>query len=328
MEYVGLLFYCLQQLGVSLGVGAATVEMVYKATFGSRDTLTHAEQKLYGTATGVMRGGLFLVLISGLAITTAHLAVGEYDILLSPVFLAKWLFLGLIITAEALGGFALLSRIFAAVTGATWYSFFLIHTLGFTFSWDVIAEIYAVFLALFILAFYILVQKTNRARIERATQSLPVPTPDSAPKLHVVPLKSPPIVFDLQKKETPASAISVQPPQPIVQTQHQIHHQAHRPQSTVVRPPVQTPSHPKPQQSVPTHTPAHIQPRPNMHIQQPQTRPSFHQPPSSHAVLPKPPVQVVPVVPPKQNVPVATSNPMPPQTQSPLASPIVLPQLP
>lgn len=326
MEYVGLLFYCLQQLGVALGVGAATVEMVYKATFGSRDALTHAEQKLYGTATGVMRGGLFLVLISGLAITTAHLAVGEYDILLSPVFLAKWLFLGLIITAEALGGFALLARIFAAVTGATWYSFFLIHTLGFNFSWILIGEIYGIFLILFVLGFYILVQKTNRVRSQRIGQPLPASAP--LPKLHVVPLKAPPIVFDLQKKEIPASAIPVPPPQPIVQTQHQIHHQTHRPQSTVARPPVQTFSQPKPQQSVSAQVPAHIQSRPNMHIQQPQTGPSFHQPPSSHAVLPKPPAQVASVFPPKQDVPIATSNPIPLQTQSPLVTPIVPPQLP
>ena len=135
----------IQQFGVIFAV-CAEITMLSGYIVSMRDgTLTEAEirfSKLVHRALGI---GLIIIISSGVAITAIHSTVGQVAIVLTPVFLFKWLLI------VVLAGAYLMQRkkqfphyALEGLLGGTWFVFFLIHILGPDLSWIDLLGFYVV----------------------------------------------------------------------------------------------------------------------------------------------------------------------------------------
>lgn len=153
-DVISLVLYCVQQLGVVLGVGAETI-MLIAYLVSLRDGVVDPKEAQFSRAVlRVLAVGVILMILSGVGVVFFHVFRGEEAILLQPAFLFKWL----LIMAVTVFGLSM-SREYAhplwqGVIGGTWYALFLVHILAPVTTWVELFELYAFWLTGSVLVWY------------------------------------------------------------------------------------------------------------------------------------------------------------------------------
>ncbi|HEY4511178.1 MAG TPA: hypothetical protein VJG29_02285, partial [Candidatus Paceibacterota bacterium] len=154
MENIGLILFILQQLGMTLGVGASTFALIFYIASGRDGEIDSTERSFLHITFTVLRTGLFLIIFSGAIITGAHLLAGESSVVFQPIFIGKWLLIGLIV----LNALLMTSKIIplpigGALAGATWYALFFLHNIAPDMSFLMFAILYVLWALAFTLLF-------------------------------------------------------------------------------------------------------------------------------------------------------------------------------
>ncbi len=210
-DFFGLILYCVQQLGVTLGVGSQTILLV-AYLISMRDGILDSKEAQFSRAVrAVLNTGLMCIVISGVGITFMHILAGEGTTVLAPAYLFKWL---LIILAL---GLTLISKdstksLLYGVAGGTWYALFLVHILAPVTTWSNLFTLYVVWLVGFILCWealtFLMRDRAGRPKPQVVTAvKAPVkeaPQKIIPPALPVMPKKEfSPIPPPIPKKEIP-----------------------------------------------------------------------------------------------------------------------------
>lgn len=187
-EVVGLALYALQQFGIALGVGGETVLLLSGAS----------NPMLAGVARRITRIALWLIILSGILITSAHIIAGEGATVGEPAYLFKWLLIFLILGA----GFLSRGTVSTVIVGGTWFALFFLHTLAPVAPWLGLAIIYAGWMALFALVFLLLHSRSGvhdappaeehaQEYVPQVAAPQPPPAPRPAPVLRAQPIRPP-----------------------------------------------------------------------------------------------------------------------------------------
>ncbi|MGC9602599.1 MAG: hypothetical protein ABSE76_02560 [Minisyncoccia bacterium] len=191
-DFLNLIFYCAQQLGVTLGVGAETI-MLAAYLISMRDGIVDEKETQYALAIKrVMAAALWLIVLSGLGIAVLHLTAGESAVVFAPAFLFKWVLILLVVALTSVRRTSKLS-IVEGVIGGTWYALFLVHILAPVTTWANLGTFYAAWLIGFVLCWEaIVVIRRDRKMVPRKKPAPlppppPVPEPVSLPKDFIPP---------------------------------------------------------------------------------------------------------------------------------------------
>lgn len=211
MADIAVLIFLLQQLGIALGLGAATFSLLFYVLSLQDGVVDASEKHLMHATTTVLVISLFLIVVTGALITGAHFLAGEVGVISAPVFISKWLLIIVIMLSATLFALKAISPFTSAtISGASWYALFIIHTLTPNVSWDILGLGYVLWLAIFAVGFWVVGKRGTQLT------SVPprrVPEQNSAPR--VVPQARPlptlkskhaPIEFDLNKGLVKASS--------------------------------------------------------------------------------------------------------------------------
>lgn len=180
MDSLALFFFFLQQLGICLGVGSSTFAVMFYIIGSADGTIDQSERAFMHAVYTTLRIGLFLIIASGAAITGAHLAAGDMSLVESPVFLFKWLLLGVLVINGMLMKYRIMNHsIGGPIAGGSWYALFFVHTLAINLNWEMLFTLYTLWLILFALAFRGLTRfaiDRHQAHMQAAVPTVPVPT--------------------------------------------------------------------------------------------------------------------------------------------------------
>lgn len=158
LSVVSLLLYCVQQLGVVLGVGAETVVLVAVLS-ALRDRVVDAKEERFARAVKRVRVvGMVFILLSGIAITALELTSQDQTVVLAPAYLFKCiLILVVLLLAALVRGESTTGEIFEGLAGGTWYALFVVHILAPVTTWLILGELYLLWLGAFMLCWITLV---------------------------------------------------------------------------------------------------------------------------------------------------------------------------
>lgn len=213
VEVLNLLLYCLQQLGIMLCVGAATIALVTFIVTTRDGKVEPTEENFARAVRKAIWVGLSTVVVSGILITVIHESSGQSSIVGEPVFLFKW-----ILIVALVGAYALLRRkifshfLIEGILGGTWCSLFLIHILAPLTTWSTLITLYVI-LTLAFVASWSLAVTLSRARFSAIK---PVTASSSGPKPVVaqVSKKVEPVAPKAPIVVAPPKAVPPQPPPP------------------------------------------------------------------------------------------------------------------
>lgn len=213
-DLANLIFYCIQQLGVTLAVGAETI-MLAAYLISMRDGVVDEKETQYARAIKrVMAVALGFIVVSGIGITTIYIVQGESVVIFTPAYLFKWLLIVLAVGLTALRKSMPQSSLVEGVIGGTWYGLFVVHILAPVTGWINLFTLYAVWLVGFVICFEV-VARVHRDKKNSATPSTkkiataPVLL-DPAPTLKLITSEEKPTIVlapDLPKEK----AISIDP---------------------------------------------------------------------------------------------------------------------
>ena len=214
-ELLNLIFYCLQQFGMALGLGAETVLLIAYLV-AVRDGLVDEQETRFLKAARFVAGlGVFCIIASGAGITLMHYLHGEAAVVLAPAFLFKWSLVGIVFLLRIFDrGNSLSSGLFEGFSGATWYALFLVHILAPETGWSILGVIYGAWVLGFVLLWSALVlvlrgnPELGEARLAHARRKNYSETPGQTPYTPYQPMYA----------SAPAAANkpSIFPPQPTV----------------------------------------------------------------------------------------------------------------
>jgi hypothetical protein len=206
-DFLNLIFYCVQQLGVTLGVGAETI-MLAAYLISMRDGVVDEKETQYARAIKrVMATALWLIVLSGLGITALHLTAGESATVFTSAFLFKWMLIVLAIVLTFLRRVSKLSVV-EGVIGGTWYALFLIHILAPVTSWFNLGTLYAVWLVGFVLCWEALVVIRRDKKSTPAKKPLPPVVAPVAP-VKIVPPPPAPEPVSIPKDFIPPKEVKI-----------------------------------------------------------------------------------------------------------------------
>ncbi|MBX4191867.1 hypothetical protein KW798_00025 [Candidatus Parcubacteria bacterium] len=162
-ELFSLLLYSFQQLGVMLGVGAETV-LLLSYLLSMRDGVIDKKEDGFARAVGkVLDTGLFMIIGSGLLIATTHFLAREYEVIFAPIFLFKWVLIGVVFLCAIFIQNKILSPGKGeALAGATWYALFIVHILAPITTWVNLGILYVMWVAGFSLCWWGLTKFTRK----------------------------------------------------------------------------------------------------------------------------------------------------------------------
>ncbi len=151
MEILDLLFYCVQQLGIMLGVGGEIILLVaYLLDIRDAD-VSATEVHFAHTVKRVVHIGLFCIIASGIGITFLHFSLLQGDTVFEPAYLFKW---SLIVVLTVISVFnrsiSLSSGLIEGLSGGTWLALLFVHVLAPVTSWSFLGILYAVWMIAFI----------------------------------------------------------------------------------------------------------------------------------------------------------------------------------
>lgn len=183
-----LILYCVQQLGVTLGVGAETVLLVaYLQSI--RDGVIDDNEKGFARAVRRVKDfGLIMIIVSGIAIIGLQIYQNQLTEFFSVIVFFKW---GLIAVAFFFTfltrGYSLAEGLLRGLSAGTWYALFAIHILGPTAPWFALGIFYALWLTGFSLCWSVVVFSV-RGKSHAPTVTLKPKKPAEKP---VVPTAAP-----------------------------------------------------------------------------------------------------------------------------------------
>jgi hypothetical protein len=276
-DFINLILYCVQQVGVTLSVGAETILLVAYVQ-AMRDGVVDIKEAQFARAVrSVLRWGLIAIVASGIAITVLHVMAGEGAVIFSPAYLFKWCLIILAMSVTLLSSYVSPS-ILEGVGGGTWYALFLVHILAPLTTWTNLLTLYVVWMIGFVLVWWALMLLLNGRKTETpnniATIAATLPPMAAQPK---------------PASPKPASSPVVVPPKP-----------------TPPPPPVQVKPLPV---YIPVVTPAPA-PRIAPVVQAPPITPP---PPPAPKPVPMPPPNLPAIVPQKPVITPTVTIPKPPQ---------------
>jgi hypothetical protein len=176
MSVVNLLLYCVQQLGVVLGVGAETVILV-SVLWALRDgVLNNKEERFYKAVRHVRTAGIVLILLSGVAITALEFQAQHGLVVFAPAYLFKCALIGaVLLLAASVRGVSAGAEIAEGAAGGTWYALFVIHILAPVATWTMLGEIYALWLVAFMFCWTVLVFSLRGHQTVRVVEARTTP---------------------------------------------------------------------------------------------------------------------------------------------------------
>ena len=228
-DLVALGLYLVQQLGVMLGVGAATITLVAHLVSSHDGVVDPTEARFARFIERVLMVGLLCIIVSGVVITAFHSLSGEAGIIFTPAYLFKWLLIAVVALPLIVGHkHPFPPVLFAGFIGATWYALFLLHVTAPNASWVDIVLLYIVWVAAFLVLWATVARLFNIKVFtftKKISLSLPAPkvvTALVAPKPVVQPIAKPvlapkPIVVSVTApapKPVPSPAPIVKAPLP------------------------------------------------------------------------------------------------------------------
>ncbi|HVZ76105.1 MAG TPA: hypothetical protein VG934_02415 [Candidatus Paceibacterota bacterium] len=238
VDVVNLILYCVQQLGVMMGVGGETIILIVYF-LSARDGVIEPKEEQFGRAVHKVLGwGLWLMIASGAAITLLHIFSGASDIVLEPAFLFKWLLIGGVAAAE-LGqwGRPFANYWWEGSVASQWYALFLLHILAPIATWGDLIFLYVIwnigFIASFVAVVHMLhlphvgARKHTAAPVEHKPQHKaapplavhkPLPVVKKAPPPALKPIAAPAMKREMPPPPAPKPVVVVElpKPQPIV----------------------------------------------------------------------------------------------------------------
>lgn len=214
-EVLNLGLYLVQQLGVMLGVGAATITLIAHLVANRDGVVEPHEARFARVIDRVLMVGLLCIICSGVVITAFHSLSGEAGVIFTPAYLFKWLLVTILAVPLIIGHkHPFPPVVFAGFVGATWYAMFLLHVIAPITSWGDLFLIYAVWVAAFLVLWAMLARLFHIPVFTFAkhfTLSLPKPTLASVPA--VVKPALPPAVKPAPKAI--AVAVITSTPKPV-----------------------------------------------------------------------------------------------------------------
>lgn len=276
-ELLPLALYLIQQLGIMLGVGAASVTLVSYLVSLHDGVVDVKEAQFARVIQHILEVGLACIVLSGAAITAIHSFAGDYAVLSSPAYVFKWLLIGFVSFALVLRrAKPYVSPVWGGLVGATWYALFILHIVAPITFWEDLLFLYAAWVAGFMILWAVMVKVfTVRTAVPAAVKA-PAPVVKSVPAPALKPVAA------VVKAVPVAAAPKVQQPAP-------------------PPPPVPKPAPPPP---MPPVAPAPLAPAVT-HAELP--------PPPKVSVAPPPPAPVAAAVPVKPPPPPAAPAPQKPQ---------------
>lgn len=194
MDGLALFFFFLQQLGMTLGVGASTFAVMLYIVANADGRLDESERVFMRAIYVTLRIGLYLIIASGIAITGAHVLAGDVALIERPIFLFKWLLIAVLLGNGVLMQRSILNRtVGGTIAGGSWYALFATHTLALDLGWVPLFGLYALWLALFAVAFRTLTDvAARRYRAHSAVPPAGSPTPPPLPRIEFTLPSTPP----------------------------------------------------------------------------------------------------------------------------------------
>jgi len=212
IELLDLVLYCVQQLGVMLSVGSATIVLIAYIMAMRDGKIVESEAHFSRIVHRALGFGILLMVLSGIAITSLHGMTGQIAIVFAPVFLFKWLLIiGLIVVYLTQKGKPFSHFAVEGLLGATWYVLFLVHILAPITSWINLLMLYVLFVAGFEIVWLGIVMAT-RGKLKLAPKPIvqkvvpPKITPVPAPVVHITKIVKP-----MQQPVAPAKVAEPKP---------------------------------------------------------------------------------------------------------------------
>lgn len=225
-DLIPLALYLTQQLGVMLGVGAATVILI-SYLVSMRDGVVEAKEAQFARVVRrVLDVGLVCIILSGALITASHALSGEYSVIASPAYFFKWALIAVVGAAHYMRRTKpFFSSVGEGVVGATWYALFILHIVAPIAYWSDLLFLYAAWLAGFMLLWISLSQlvtarlpntfkpavagiQASPVSVSNSKSPRPVASPPSTPAPRKAPTQAaaPPAVMQVSKKTASVSA--------------------------------------------------------------------------------------------------------------------------
>jgi len=129
VELIMLLLYCMQQLGIALGLGAQTIMLVAYVSAMRDGAIDEQEAQFLRATRGVLWVAFVFIIVSGLGVTLLHLLAGQEAIILAPAYFFKLLLIAAVIALTALLH-TLPETVAEGLLGGTWYALFVVHILA------------------------------------------------------------------------------------------------------------------------------------------------------------------------------------------------------
>lgn len=206
IELAELGLYCVQQLGVMLGVGAQLIVLLLYLIAVKDGTVDSKEQYFLSATKRILYFGVICIVISGALITLIHFSQAQVGVVFSPAYLFKWF---LIIGAIGLAFFDYNDQPSLAITkglaGATWFGIFAIHILAPETTWLLLCLLFGTwvlgFMTLWLSVTFMLGGKSvfgdavgetksepKKEKLEKLElMSKPEPMPEPEPALEPIP---------------------------------------------------------------------------------------------------------------------------------------------
>ncbi len=303
LSLLNLLLYCMQQLGVMLGVGAETVLLAAYIQSMRDGVVDEKEQGFARAVRRTMDWGLFFIVISGLGVIATSFLAGNVEFTFSTPFLFKWALILIVLFFSLTNrGFSFANELLQGVAAGTWYALFVVHILAPDAAWYELGELYAVWMLGFTLCWTLLIFALRGKKVSKPAQSfvptskVGTPTVSVGASASAAPVPPTVVITPSTPKPTPAPA-----PVPVVPKP--------APAPVKVVAPVPTPPPPKPS-IVPTPPPKPPVAIPVPPPPAPAPVPSSPQP--AAAPVPPPPPPAAPVPPPAPK-PTYTAPPAQPE---------------
>ncbi|MBY0473012.1 hypothetical protein K2Q00_01865 [Patescibacteria group bacterium] len=185
MSLITLGLYCVQQLGVTLAVGAETILLVAYLQ-AVRDGVVDEEEKGFARAVRSVKDfGLFFIIISGGALVANQFFTGQLNDFLSITVLFKWSLIGIGLFLGFVRGSGLITGLIQGLSAGTWYALFAVHILAPEAPWEQLVIFYGIWLVGFCMCWTVLVFSLRNKKAAYVAPARPVAA-SAVPKAAVV----------------------------------------------------------------------------------------------------------------------------------------------
>ena len=226
MEILDLLFYCVQQLGIMLGVGGEIIILVAYLLDIRDAAVTPKEEHFARVVKRVVHIGLVSIILSGIGITFVHFSSLQTATVLEPAYLFKWSLIVVLVVISLLNRtISLSSGLIEGLAGGTWLALLLVHVLAPVTSWSFLGVLYAIWMLAFVVCWTAALFLMGGSKVFTADDKqgvLPILpknklAPPVAPATNYSPLPPMQPNYEVPVQEIPyAPVVSKQPPQEYV----------------------------------------------------------------------------------------------------------------